>query len=138
MVIRNQLHTNYIRSQYDANVSPNCTLCGNARETVKHLFWDCQVTTRFLEDYNERMIGINEDYRTEWTMRDFIFSNKYKSVLKPYNLASLYIKKYIWRVKSQGRRPIPEEFVGYLRTQTNDLRKAYSNSVFLSQLPYVL
>ena len=84
------------------------------------------------------MIGLNEDYRTEWTVRDFLFSNKYKTVLRPYNIASLYIKKYIWKVKSQGRRPIPDEFIGLLRVQINDLRKAYASNVFFSQLPIVL
>ena len=138
LVIRNQLHTNYIRSQYDNQVLPNCSLCEIDRETVKHLFWDCMVTRRFMQEYDEKMIGLNEDYRTEWTLRDFLFSNKYRTALRPYNIASLYIKKYIWKVKCQGRRPITDEFIGLLRVQIKDLRKAYANNVFFHQLPVIL
>ena len=48
-ICRGSLQVNYVVFKHNATVSPLCTFCRGADETIKHLFYDCTVTKTFIQ-----------------------------------------------------------------------------------------
>jgi hypothetical protein len=46
------LATNYLLHKMKINDVNTCSFCNNHIETIKHLFWDCQLSSSFWEDLN--------------------------------------------------------------------------------------
>ena len=134
---RLQLHTMYVRAKYDPLANPSCRLCGNDTETMVHLFWECENTKSFIESYDNLMIVSNEDYRTEWNMRNFIFSNRFRDITRPFNIASLYMRKYIWNTACKRGSLNVHEFIRIFRNRIETITKAYPHHKKLSVLPLV-
>ena len=134
---RLQLHTMYVRAKYDPLANPSCRLCGNDTETIVHLFWECEKTKSLIESYDNLMIVTNEDYRTEWNVRTFIFSNKFRDITRPFNIASLYMRKYIWKTACMRGTLNAHEFIRILRKQVETITKAFPHHKKLSSLPLV-
>ena len=128
----------YVRSQYDPTANPTCRLCGQDTETVTHLFWECAKTKAMIESYDSHMISTNDDYRAEWTMKSFIFSNRYRDITRPFNLASLYMRRYIWRIACLRGRLDVEEFIRSLKKQIETIKQAYPHHKRLSTLPEIV
>ena len=83
------------------------------------------------------MINANDDYRTEWTMKNFIFSNRYRDITRPFNLASLYMRKYIWKIACMRGSLNTNEFIRCLKSKIDIVKFAYPNHKKLSTLPEI-
>jgi hypothetical protein len=93
---RNSLKTNRIVSNF-TNRGIECDYCNLEAETVSHLFWDCNITNRFIvmvvHDWSTRLVNLN------FTKSSFIFGGTNHNINNPNFVLSLYIKRYIWREK---------------------------------------
>ena len=128
-ITRCQLQTNYIRNKYDHEVSDQCNLCDQDTETR---------TQEFIERIKNEMRNINDLYLNDWTKKTFFFSNCDKFILRPCNIMTLYMKKYIWRMRCE-RRPLNHwEFINQLRVTVQCIKTAYQNHAVLGNLPDIL
>ena len=98
LIIRGTLRTNRIATHH-VNIGPNCSYCQNTVETILHLFWDCPITKRFINEVSARMDIIYPNYFLQPTRNKFIFGFKDENIYDKNNLLNLYIKSYIWRLK---------------------------------------
>ena len=136
-ITRCQLQTNYIRNKYDDAVSDQCNLCNQDTETVLHLFWNCPHTQEFIERIKNELRNVNDLYLNDWTKRTFIFSNCDKFILRPCNIMSLYMKKYIWRMRCEQRPLNHWDFINQLRITVQCIKTAYQQHVILGNLPNI-
>ena len=86
--------------------SPLCTFCNEQNESIEHLFWDCNITSTFLLDVEQCILG-----------RQFIFSKEdiffgYKFSLRhPYNFLIFHLKFYLFNKKLNFQLPNLNEFL---------------------------
>lgn len=86
--------------------NPRCNLCGQREETIEHLFWECNVSSNFILDVEQRIFN-----------RQFVFSKRdiffgYEILPKhPLNFLIFHIKYYIFQKKLQNDSLIVDEFV---------------------------
>ena len=133
-LIRHQLETNYVRSTYNRQQRPHCSLCGDANETEEHLFWECMVTRNLITKVSDWLETRNFIYVHDWGRKTFLLSNVDGNILKPCNILSLYLKKYIWRTRCEGKIPSSIGFIYSFRETIKCIRAAYSGNVFLGNL----
>ena len=100
-----------------------------------HLLWECNIFQTMILRFKELMRGVNDIYVTEWTPRAYFFSNSSNFILRPENITTLYMKKYIWRSRCEKRRPCEHEFYRILQQY---IKAAYTNHAVLGLLPDVI
>lgn len=100
------LGTNELRHRMKIIESPCCTFCGDQTETIDHLFWECQVTSSFILDVEQCILG----RQFFFTKEDIFFG--YKLLLKhPYNFLIFHMKYYIFGKKIKEDIPLFDEFL---------------------------
>ena len=137
-MIRHQLETNYIRNKYDRQQMPHCSFCREASETEEHLFWECRNTRSLIEEVSERLAYRNGAYLHNWGKKTFLLSNVDGNILKPCNILLLYMKKYIWRMRCEGKSLAAAGFLYSFRETIKCIRMAYSGNVYLGSLHIIV
>ena len=73
-----------------------CSLCSGARETISHLFWDCQITNKFILEIQNTL------FNNTFTITKPIFlfgSNEEK--IKYFNHVFIHAKYFIFSIKEK-------------------------------------
>ena len=135
LVSRCQLQTNYIRNKYANETSDICNLCNQETETLLHLLWECPRVQSFIESVKNELRNINDLYLNDWNKRTFIFSNCEKFILRPCNIMSLYMKKYVWRMRCERRQLNHWDFIQHFKNTVQCIKLAYPTHTFLGALP---
>ena len=117
---------------------PHCSFCGTASETEEHLFWECTKARRLIEDVTERMSHRNGTYLHNWGKKTFLLSNVDRNILKPCNILSLYMKKYIWQMRCEGKSLSVAGFLYSFRETIKCIRMAYTGNVYLGNLQLIV
>ena len=80
-----------------------CTLCGAEIETILHLFWDCEVTKKFIESTSNLLRIIFEGSPDLSSKKEFLFGSHASEIYEKFNYYWLHVKYYIWicRCKDQ-------------------------------------
>ena len=88
-ILRGALATNTFLMKAKIKSSDNCSFCGNAKETIEHLFWSCPTVNRFYQHAEQQLaaLGLGTD------------------VL--FNLGNSFFKEII--LLGDGRENIPPE-----------------------------
>lgn len=97
------LGTNYLLSKMNLKDNDRCSFCQNHRETIKHLFWECDNVVQFWEDFRsllQEKCGLQDLLFSE---TDIIFGNMlFEAGL---NNLLLWGKQFIYRMKCEGKIP---------------------------------
>lgn len=88
------LATNHLLFLMNKRENNLCTFCNIADESITHLFWGCTVTSTFLLDIEQIILG----QQFIFTKEDLFFGFKFY-LLHPYNFLILHIKYYIFSQK---------------------------------------
>ena len=86
--------------------SPLCTFCNEQIESIEHLFWECSISSNFILDVEQSLLG-----------RQFIFSREdlffgFKFTLRhPYNFLIFHLKFYLFNKKLSFELPNLNEFL---------------------------
>ena len=137
-LIRHQLETNSIRSTYDRNQRPHCSLCEDASEMEEHQLWECRITRDLINEVSTHMQYRNHIYTQEWGRKTFLFSNVEGNIMKPCNILSLYLKKFIWRVRCEKKISTAVSFLHSFKETIKCIRYAYISDICLGQLPEIV
>ena len=81
---------------FDMGIASNnkCSLCSESIETISHLFWECNITKKFILQIQNSML--NDKIRI--TKQLFLFGSN-DVTLKEYNYIFLYAKYFIFTVR---------------------------------------
>lgn len=88
------LATNQFLNMIKIINNPTCTFCNNFPETIKHLFWDCEVTKRILTELQDWLIS--KDITLEVEEKSFIFGNYHHTISIFKQLILLETKYYLY------------------------------------------
>ena len=119
-MIRGCLRVNYIVSKFKNEVSENCTFCNGFSETILHLFFECNISRRFIKDALAFLsnFGIVFDFTGarpyEFIMQSCAERWNYKSFI-----LMLYVKYFIWKNRCARQVPTLREFKFWLRKELN-------------------
>ena len=95
------LATNNFLNKIGLSENFNCSFCERERETLEHLFWECDKIRGLLHTFSQYVQSINVN--VEFDKKTFIFGKfanaKYCRI---ENLILLMIKLYIYNVKCKG------------------------------------
>ena len=102
-----------------------CSFCNEEKETIKHLFWDCE----YVQYFWETLVLLLEDNCNFENLilntSDILFGNsKFDEIL---NKTILWGKKHIFRAKSEGNLP---SFNAFLRLITSH----YKTEAYMANL----
>ena len=81
----------------------NCTFCDNAKETLLHLFWECETIQGIINVFYSLCEASNEIIIRNY--KAFIFSwvmNQEQHIL---NFVSIFLKQFIYRCRCQMKKP---------------------------------
>ena len=93
---RDSLKTNIILSKFVAGRTDKCTFCDTQRETITHLFVNCNITRNLLTSIEYYWQNWMKTTRDPLTTKEIIFGKFLHNLnLKRYILV-LYYKRYIW------------------------------------------
>ena len=126
-IVRGSLKTNRILSKFLPNVSENCFFCNNEKETIVHLFWSCPRTKLFSEAAFQYII----QSRMETSDYNYIFSCLTGSILSKTNLATLYIKYFVWISKCHQNQLLLTNFIEWFKREIRILRVAFPKNDIL-------
>lgn len=119
------LGTNVLRHRMKLTHSPSCTFCGEHNETIEHLFWDCRLTSSFLLDVEQIMLGQQFFFSKE----DFFFGYKFLP-RHPYNFLIFYMKYYIFAKKLNESIPTVNEFLYKFKFHINVEKYILGNRMY--------
>ena len=95
-IVRGILKTNRIISKFVPEISENCTFCNTEKETILHLFWECNVVKAFINLSQESVGNILPEIMHNLSRNGFIFGRADKPIYEIKNLFAIYLKYYIW------------------------------------------
>ena len=105
------LGTNYLLSKMKLTLDDKCTFCRLEKETIKHMFWDCESVSYFwdgLQFLLRENCGL-ENITVSAT--DVIFGNpNFENLL---NEILLLGKRFVYRMKIEKKRPSLISFQKY-------------------------
>ena len=116
-IIHRILGTNTFLHKVGIAESPLCTFCGQMPETILHLFWDCSVVSRLVEEAQEWFSFVYQE-RVELMCREFILGMP-SNTPNILNFALIILKYYIYKQRNRNCRPT---LTGY----KNDLKHHYN------------
>ena len=102
-IIHRFLGTNSLLCKMGIKTDNKCSFCNREKETIKHLFWDCE----YVQDFWETVILLLAENcgleTVTFNICDILFGNpKSDDIL---NKIILWGKKYIFRCKYEGNTP---------------------------------
>ena len=97
------------RVEYDI-----CNFCGEGREDLQHLFWDCRVVTNFWLAFTVWW-SVKSRSRISFTFTDIIFGYNTTGCPVLLNYCILYAKYIICRFILKENLPTFDGFLQYLR-----------------------
>ena len=91
----------------------NCNFCGEQRETIEHLFWDCRVVTKFWNDIYDLCIKeLPHSQSLRLSKQLILFGDKNNvHTDKPFDLLLLSGKFYIYSCRFDNTTPLYEIFM---------------------------
>lgn len=102
------LGTNYLLSKMNLGINDQCTFCSEEKETIKHLFWDCEIVSYFWNSLKLLLVDNCGIENINFTVADIIFGNQiYDEIL---NRILLLGKRFIYRMKIEQKVP---SFIGF-------------------------
>ena len=131
-VVRGCLKTNSIVSKFNHNVTEQCTFCNRGRETILHLFWECDVTKTFINDtHNAMNIKTIENNRL-LNRKEFLFGVSNETMHSWMNYYALHLKYYIWIARCKKEIPSSCGFTSWL------LFESKLNVKYVPKIPYII
>ena len=134
-ILRGILQVNYVVSKYNPAVDVQCTFCGAADETIRHLFYDCAHTRSFIEEcfaeietYGHRM-SLNE-----FDCYEILFIEKTRTRNYKTFFFMIYIKYFIWCARCKKIALSIVAFKHYIKKEIEILVEClhvYKNLTFL-------
>ena len=106
------LTTNARRSKY-AEVSDLCVFCYNAKETVVHLLFECEVSQKMWKLLS-KWISYWFQQKVELTAEIVLFNSFKGKNVKVINTIILIMKRYLYIQKCKEERPEFRVFVNYM------------------------
>ena len=119
-MVRGILKVNHIVSKFKNGVNENCTFCNGASETIIHLFFECQISRKFIKEALAYLVrfGITYDFNDarpyEFVMQSRAERWHYKSFV-----LLLYVKYFIWKSRCGKKVPTMREFKLWLKKELN-------------------
>ena len=109
-IIHRILGTNYLLNKMRLKQNDNCTFCNIDKETIKHLFWECEHVQYFWDMLETLLRDKCRFENISFNAVDIILGNpKFEGTL---NKIVLWGKKFIYRYKMEEQLP---SFNGFLR-----------------------
>ena len=140
-IVRGMLKTNTVVTHFVALVPETCSFGCQMRETISHLFWQCQISSNFwteLTHYVTRTLRMP----FELTKLNILFGEHNETVSSVKNVLILTGKKYIWLCKFRQLRPTLLNFTKYLLQHLATLKMISciknSEPVFNDQWGYIV
>lgn len=97
------LGTNYLLLKMNLKATDKCTFCLEEKETVKHIFWDCECVAYFWDGLKLLIQDNCGQENIDFTVTDIIFGNpNFEDLL---NEILLLGKRFIYRMKMENQRP---------------------------------
>ena len=84
-----------------------------------HLFWDCTLTTAFLNTIKQHIEGIFPNVNLDITMKEFILGIRNVNIYSETNFIILHIRYYIWATRCNKKIPDYTCFINWFK---NELR----------------
>ena len=109
-ILHNILGVNRLLKIVGLARSDLCTFCSEAPETISHLFWECPVTKRFIQEFQTHILK-NE---VTLTHNDFIFGIP-TGYFTTVNFVILYAKYYIFTTRCKEGRLSLSSFQNLLK-----------------------
>ena len=103
-----------ILHKWKISTSPQCDYC-TLVQTVKHLFWECQIVKNFWENFNDYFIYAASSNQAVCTYQQLIELNWQSPVSHILNFCLLVTKQYIYSCKCTKNKPSFEAFLEKLR-----------------------
>ena len=128
MVIRGTLKTNRIVHHHVRTRTANCTFCNSEIETILHLFWDCPVTTAFLNVVSIPIRAIFNDFILNCTRKEFIFGRRDESICSEFNFIATHIKYFIWISRCNKKVPNYTAFQNWFTNEIRIKKKCYEGT----------
>ena len=102
-IIHRTLGTNNLLCKMGIKVDNKCSFCNREKETIKHLFWDCEYVQDFWETVILLLVENCGLENVTFNPCDILFGNpKSDDIL---NKIILWGKKYIFSCKYEGNTP---------------------------------
>lgn len=109
-IIHRILGTNHLLHRMGMKQNDKCSFCGEEKETIKHLFWDCEYVEYFWSTLLLLLVDNCGFVNIVLTDVDVLLGNpKFDGI---FNKIILWGKKYIYKSKVQGVLPA---FTGFQR-----------------------
>ena len=100
-MLSSKIVTNVHRAKWDQNISANCTICQEEKETVPHLFWFCKKINQIWKALNKLLnYKLNDTYQI--TYENVILNNVRGKHKATYNTIILIVKQNIYAKKCLG------------------------------------
>ena len=123
------LPTNRYLKLMNIKEQDTCNFCGEHRETIEHLFWDCNIVTDFWKDLYDRFIKDLPHTQSLHLSKQLILfgvkSNVYTD--KPFDLMILSAKFYIYSCRFVNTTPLSVIFMKQFKLRYK-LEKMYNES----------
>lgn len=97
------LGTKYLLSKMNLQTDDRCTFCSQQQETIKHIFWECEISAYFWDGL-KMILHDNCGLRNiNFNDATIIFGNPNFDLM--LNELILLGKRYIYRMKTEGKEP---------------------------------
>ena len=132
-IVRGTLKTNRIICKFIPEISEKCSFCNNDVETISHLFWDCPISSAFI---NSVFLSLRNwpGFDRDFTSNSFIFGNLNEFPSSPMNFLSLYLKHYIWVSRCKKTSPELTGFLNKFKFEVRIFKNCIDNFPQLSYL----
>ena len=95
-----------------------CTFCLEERETIEHLFTECNVTWMFLTSLKTKLIELNiVDRNFNFKDEMLLFGTMDKEVLDVFEYILIVLRYYIYKCRCEDSFPSLEVFRNYLKNK---------------------
>lgn len=118
-ILRNVLPTNKIINIFKPNISAQCSYCGIAEETIKHLFWECNIVQRFWDQVStiiQRNTGKNI-----MSQKNIIFGDTTTPGDSLQNIFIMMGKTFIWKRKFFDKNLYFDQFRVFAKSAISDI-----------------
>ena len=98
------LGTNIVLKCMNIRQDDGCTFCANSRESILHLFMQCDIVNIFWDDFKNRLRVYNlidNDFEFDSVLLLFVHKKNCNSILK---YAILIAKYFIYRCRCENSR----------------------------------
>ena len=132
-ISRGTLKTNRIIGKFVTGINEYCTFCSTQIESISHLFWNCTITTDFINNVYQQLkywpsLKIS-------AKKEFLFGITRDSAFSPMNFLNLYMKLFIWTTRCKKNRLSITGFLAYLKFEISVFIKCLT---VYEQLGYLL